>query len=120
MPARTRVVGGVIGPSLGVDTPALSVALALERVVECESTDEDDLPASFAEGRDARRRKPVTDISGIVIPETATELGVGVLTGPFTLDGHDDRLRRIAVEEGDDLVHQIPEVLEAGERDGGR
>ena len=47
----TGVCGGVVGPRLSVQTPALTCFVtpeALEMVVDCESTDEDDLAAGGA------------------------------------------------------------------------
>lgn len=69
--AGTEGIGGVVGPGVGVDTPARSAPFAVEALFEVEASYEDDFPAGFGESGDAWGCEPFVDVAGVVVSHYA-------------------------------------------------
>jgi len=118
-PAGAEPVLAVIRPAGGVQSKARAVVEVVQRVVDVEAAHEHDLPANLAQTRDAVLGEPALGVGGnVVVVQDLGELLVGGLSDALALEGYEDGLARIPVEEGRHLVEQVAEVFVSSERDG--
>ncbi|CEJ94015.1 hypothetical protein VHEMI09572 [[Torrubiella] hemipterigena] len=116
--AADLTILAVIRPSSGINAPAAAVVLTTERVINVETTDEDNTAASLTKSRDDGLGEPAVLAPVNHALEVTAGILVAALAGTFTLNAHEDCLAWVSVQKLVDLLEHVGEVLGAGQRDG--